>query len=449
MYDSLQPLALLTHWFLRFLLLLFIRHWMIGVVNIILTASLGIGLIHVAERWQFLHLHPQSSLKLRRFVLLTSISKGALYLVTGESMHAAPGFHWVAGFQFPGPAETAGLLAQTGYSIWHPTELSHWVILALSGLATSALLFRLTQLLVVRSSFSLWTKLSTKSTDNRLDNLLVKAAYHMELPYGTLLPAIFDIDLPNMGRFFHTPFLVGLWSPLLLIPRRLLLALPDAELELVLRHELAHFIRRDHWWRWFLLWIVDVAAFTLLVFPLKAAIIEIEEQLCDRQAVYSPHEALLLARALQAVANTPNVASKANTEATASDWAYNKPFVSAAQIGRYFGKSTIRHLNATSLRHLVQLLISSYVSSWYTSRTLQRRLQGLLALSQELSLQRTARDNFQGLPQRKAFQFSAAFLQQSISTLTLQFIRMVCWCLFSFLLLAVLYAKFYLTLNLR
>jgi hypothetical protein len=95
-----------------------------------------------------------------------------------------------------------------------------------------------------------------------------------------------------------TPLLLGVLQPRLLISPRLLAMLSDDELELALRHELAHLKRKDHWWRWIQLWIEDVGRPIFFMNRLSAGSAEMEEMLCDRSAIQSPKDAMFLANAI-------------------------------------------------------------------------------------------------------------------------------------------------------
>ena len=144
-------------------------------------------------------------------------------------------------------------------------------------------------------------KMNTVADSGRAKALLLRAARRIGISISFRLPEVFEVDLPPAGIPFQTPLLMGVRRPFLLFPVHLLKALSDEEVELVLLHELAHLVRRDHWGRWMLLWISNVASLTLLAVPLKQAIIEIEERLCDRWAIRSAQDALLLANALKVV----------------------------------------------------------------------------------------------------------------------------------------------------
>jgi hypothetical protein len=98
---------------------------------------------------------------------------------------------------------------------------------------------------------------------------------------------------------YPTPLLLGLANPHILLSPRVAAALTDAELEMAFRHELAHFCRRDHWYRWVIAWLEDVGRPCLLTGWLGAEAVVLEEQLCDSLAVRTPQDAMILAQALR------------------------------------------------------------------------------------------------------------------------------------------------------
>lgn len=464
MHDPFQHTASSLHSLLHFSLVLFARHWMMGLTNLGLTAFFGLGLVWIAEHWRLLGLRQQTVLQLRRGILLVALIKGAFCLVMGESLHARQGHRWIVGIQFPSPDETAGLLAQSHYSIWHPTEVSGWVSLVLGGLATMYLLRRMSQLTLARRSFNLWARLNEASTSARSGILLAQAASQMGLPGGVTLPKILEIDLPGQNGIHLTPLLLGLRQPLLILPPLLLIILTDAELELVLRHEIAHLARRDHWWRWLLLWVTDVGGLTGLVFPFKALVIEIEERLCDCWAVQSPAEALLLANVLRTVAeNLPNKmgqpsipmqhsddpAGKSSDLVILSDHASpDKPIVST-------GSCSPLNLTDSLLMAALPLLLGGYVNSWQPRGVLRGRLEGLLAWSKELSSNqqcltwKTEMLQSQTKVPDKVSQPWSKTIFSSAVCLTVSLFRTLLMVLLSLLLFSVLYAKFHLTFNVR
>ncbi len=420
MYPLLRHVSLCTHWCSHFLLLLFARHWMIGLTNLGATALLGLGLVRAAERWHLFGAGTQVILYLRRGVLLVALAKGALYLILGESMRASANHWWIIGFQFPDPAETAGLLVQTGYSIWQPTEISHEVTQVLLGVATVYLFLRAVQLFLARRAFGLWISLGTGPPSIRSSMLLARAADRLRLPFSASLPALVELDLPGQSSQFITPMLLGLVRPVLLLPPQLSELLSDAELEMVLRHELAHLIRRDHWWRWLLLWVTDVGGLTVLAFRLKAVVVEIEERLCDRLAVQSPEEALLLASALMVATQRSSANRQADPDLDTKLAIY--PFV--------------------------PLLFGGYGTSWQPA-ILQGRLAGLLAWSQELAALEARKKSIFSLKEKPISGRGIDAVITRLTSFIKQFCRSLIAAFFFLLLVVILYVKVHLTLNLQ
>ena len=280
------------HTLTSLLAVFFERHWLVAITNAVLTALLGLGLLGWARKWRALKLSPLDCLRLRRFVLLCALYKGALFLLLGLSFNRMRQFPLVYGIQIPDPRDVL-LLAPIGpLSIWHPTSASKVVSLLLVGGATLFLIRRGIQF--IRSTRALRTLLHLGGSTESTNKILKQAATALGLSDVQGLPAIVLVDVP-----YPTPMLVGLRRPYILLAPQLVHRLSEAELEMALRHELAHFQRRDHWWRWLFTWLEDVGRLNLLSGQLGVLALDSEEELCDRMAVRTPQEALTLASAIR------------------------------------------------------------------------------------------------------------------------------------------------------
>jgi beta-lactamase regulating signal transducer with metallopeptidase domain len=79
----------------------------------------------------------------------------------------------------------------------------------------------------------------SESDDKRLNEIARRAAEHMGLP---VLPSV-SVVAANVS-----PLLWVRWSgPLIVVPRRFANQLSDDQLSCILSHEIAHYLRRDHW----------------------------------------------------------------------------------------------------------------------------------------------------------------------------------------------------------
>lgn len=80
---------------------------------------------------------------------------------------------------------------------------------------------------------------------------------------------------------FLEPGLVGLWRPIMLLPRGLAQQLTQAELDAVLKHELAHLNRGDNLWAALHMLVEGLFWFHPLVWWISARLMEERERACD------------------------------------------------------------------------------------------------------------------------------------------------------------------------
>jgi hypothetical protein len=281
------------------LLLIFVtRHWALALVNSGVTVVLGLALLRLIPRPFVLRPTPQGGLRgflfrdcdlrLRRFLFVAVLCKGAFYLVLGDghrpSRHHAHPLMW--GFQIPDPREVLRLMPQTLYTIWRPTAATEQVGLLLGGLAFVLLLRRASQVAALMSCLKALTVVSHRKSEDR-------AGTALNFPTRARLPRILLADVP-----VPTPLLLGLARPYILLAPSLAAAFSEAELEAALRHELAHYRHHDHWWRWALLWVGDLGRINPLSGWLGECAVDTEEDICDRWAIRSPRDAAALVRAL-------------------------------------------------------------------------------------------------------------------------------------------------------
>ena len=270
------------------------RHWLVAITNAAVTALLGLGLVKIASTGRALRLSPLNSLRLRRFVLLCALYKGALFLMLGISFSHSRPFPVFWGIQIPNPRELLCLVPASSTSIWHPTSASKWVSILLVGAASVFLMWRGFQLIKSLHALNALLRFEESARDERVDAIFQRAATALDLSPSSNLPAVILADVP-----YPTPMLVGLRHPYLLLSPRLARVLTEQELEMAFRHELAHFRHHDQWWRWLFVWLEDVGRLNLLSGRLGGLALDAEEELCDRVAVHSPQEALILASAIQ------------------------------------------------------------------------------------------------------------------------------------------------------
>lgn len=383
----------------RLLLIFVARHWLVGLANAGVTAIAGLAIVWVASRLWPLRSHPALVLRLKRLVYLVALFKGALYLTIGESLHVR---HWhfpiAFGCQLAPPIHVDLFLWRGHYSIWHPTSATATVTLTLSSLALFLFVWRATR---VASSNRVLTTLDQicGHADTRVQTALDRAARALQIESRASLPTILLVEVQCA-----TPLLLGVVQPRLLLSPTLVEALSDDELEVALRHELAHLKRKDHWLRWFQMWVEDVSRPILFAGRLGAYSIETEEILCDRLAVANPRDASCLA---QAITKASNLLKQAPAPGAIMPKLDNS---------------------------VLPALLGKQPAALSEQQSLKRRISALLSLSQEMS--RVDQSSLPGQRLRRPY----LFIWRAVTNVPLL-------ALLSLLLFGVLYAKYYLLMH--
>ena len=291
----------------------------------------------------------------------------------GRPHHSSAFFIW--GLQFPGPLEFFGLSPRTLHSVWYPSTITAWVSSVLLGLAAASLVRRGAQ--IWRSQQDLRTITDrgreqqihqANDVFSRAQHALTEAARCMNLPPACRLPPVFLVNLRG-----PTPLLLGLRQPCILLSPHLAAELTDAEMEMAFRHELAHLLRRDHLWRWPLMWMVDVGRITGIVGWLAAEAGAEEEELCDRLAVRSVAEAVLMGSALTKSANILDLQADVSVELPVS----LRTTVVPSLLGQTFFWQIHTRAYQRRLKHLIQL-----AREWQLETVSSSSVQGRYAASQ-------------------------------------------------------------------
>jgi len=138
------------------------------------------------------------------------------------------------------------------------------------------------------------------------------ARLHREPAPGALVEAVYRLARDRMGVTVHdvqladvtTPQIIGVWRPVLLIPRHLICALSIVQWEAVLLHELAHVRRGDFGWN--LLQRLQLAFlwFHPAAWALYGRVSREREACCDVLAVRHGASATGLAQALVCLAES-------------------------------------------------------------------------------------------------------------------------------------------------
>ncbi len=373
-----------------------------GVINAGVTALLGLALLRMnrpifsSTKW----------LQLRAVVLLAACTKGAFFLVQGEARHAGFGSRIVSGIQFPDPIEVLHLVRQSRDSLWRPTGPAEGISAILFAFALVALVRRAVEMSRVGKALDMLNHLAPVSPPDHVTAALRQAAYSLGFSPKQALPAVFLMEVDC-----STPLLLGLAQPRLVLAPSLLECVSEEELELMFRHELAHLQRRDHWRRWFLLWLQDIGWLNPLIFPLLEQIAELEEIQCDQLAVKSPHDAYQLAQAI--TRTSPTVLEVQNKRMQAQK----------------VQKNTLSLRENSPAANFTFALQGRHRRRKHRDIATRKRLTALLSLSQELAQQR--------LPSSSAV--------SRTSSRILSGLRPIQRSLFWLALLIVLYLKYYVT----
>lgn len=385
------------HTLINLIEVFFGRHWLVAITNAVLTVLLGLGLLRWAQGWHFLHLTPIHFLRLRRLVLIAALCKGTLYLLLGVSFRRASDSSLMFGVQLPGPLEIPGLDALQPGSIWYPTSATSWVTLLLLGIASCLLLRRAVQMYRAKRTLGALIRLVPCAADRRIAMLLERAAAYHGMILGKSVPTVILAEVS-----YPTPMLLGVRHPYLLLSPGLVCYLSDEELEMALRHELAHLRCCDQLWRWPLTWLEDVGCLNALSGRIGASILDLEEETCDRMSVDAPRAAFHLAEAVRkTVAYYQTTASGEQRPGDKAKWVGRTGDLmcmssalqeEADDAGMH--ASVTQNLKGTARGQqgqeevvlpveLLPALLGRHTRKWSRPATLHKRIQSLLSLAQE------------------------------------------------------------------
>lgn len=391
------------------------QHWLVAITNSAMTALLGLGLLHWAGKWRVLGFSSMQLLRLRRFVSLTALYKGALYLLLGVSLRGLNHQALIYGVQLPDPSDLLGFVPTSTESVWYPTAATKEVSLLLLAISFGFLAGRVVQFVRYRRVLGTFLLLNAEVPPPRIKTLLRHAAVALSLPDRLTLPVVIleEVEHP-------TPLLVGVCRPYLLLSPALASFLTDAELEMAFRHELAHFRQHDQWWRWLFTWLEDVGRLNVLSSHLGVLALDLEEELCDRCSAQSPQEALALATAIRktlsfyqnrsssrvppqprsagaGASQSPPTTSSAALRSIAAQGRHTREDAAPADLGDTDDPHALvqGHIlagppvngpgDASAPHRVLPALLGRHTRKWSRKSSLRRRLRGLLTLSEELS----------------------------------------------------------------
>jgi beta-lactamase regulating signal transducer with metallopeptidase domain len=110
----------------------------------------------------------------------------------------------------------------------------------------------------------------------------------------------------------HSPLLQGLVNPKIIIPASILATYREAEIQLILAHELAHYRRGDLFWNWLPTIVRTIFFFHPLVWIIRNEWTRVQEICCDHKAVqwtqarHSDYGRVLLRASIRSILNPIN-----------------------------------------------------------------------------------------------------------------------------------------------
>lgn len=228
------------------------------IVSSLLPASSVLSSLWIASLWQGLVLAAFTLLLLRSLPDLSARLRYRVWLAGYAGCALLPLVEWLSTGRGSGgsavPTASAPMLSPLF------TIDNHWSLLAAGLWAVCSLIA------IVRLVAGLWS---------------VRSLIHAAVPFTAdeMAPYAELLHLRCRGRValyasdaIEAPVAIGLWSPAIVLPERLLEVLSDEQLQQIMRHECEHLERRDDWT---LLLIASMRC----VFPLHPALLWFERQL--------------------------------------------------------------------------------------------------------------------------------------------------------------------------
>jgi beta-lactamase regulating signal transducer with metallopeptidase domain len=112
-------------------------------------------------------------------------------------------------------------------------------------------------------------------------------------------PLVYDLPIPvRSADQLQEPGLVGIWDPVILLPKGILDRLSGSEIDAVLHHELSHWRRRDNLLSALHMLVACMFWFHPLVWYLGARLVEERERACDEEVLAAGGSALEYAKTI-------------------------------------------------------------------------------------------------------------------------------------------------------
>jgi beta-lactamase regulating signal transducer with metallopeptidase domain len=123
--------------------------------------------------------------------------------------------------------------------------------------------------------------------------------YRVSTVVRTAQPLVYDLPIPvRSAEQLQEPGLVGIWDPVILLPKGILDRLSRTEIDAVLHHELCHWRRRDNLLSALHMLVACTFWFHPLVWFLGARLVEERERACDEEVLAAGGSALEYAKTI-------------------------------------------------------------------------------------------------------------------------------------------------------
>src|SRR5579884_1588420 len=169
------------------------RHWLTGMANAAVTVLVGLGLLRLASLLRPLSERRQCCLRLRRFVFLVALFKGAFGLTVGDSLSVTRNRPLGIGLELPPPQNVMWSDRFLHYSIWHGTPLSAQLSWTLGGLALMLLIWRGWRIASSSRILNTLNQLSGE-TNPRVDAALHGASTALRFSRRSRLPKVILVE---------------------------------------------------------------------------------------------------------------------------------------------------------------------------------------------------------------------------------------------------------------
>ncbi len=291
------------------------RHWLVGLSVGMFTYLLGLFVLFLFTPILRATGNSAYILRAKYALVVVSLIKTAFYMLVGDNRGHMPSPIVALSMQLPGPYNIIPTFhPSSGNTIWQHTPVTEVVTLIALTFAAAGLVCRAVWFIQMQRAFRALARVqpATESESVRLSEAVCRAAQELKikrrLPNGLIVP-----ETPG-----PSPFVAGIFAPSIVISRNVLSALTDGELEVAMRHELTNILRRDHIWKWILMWLRDISRVTILGPYLMVEAATLAEEICDWRSIKGRPDAGRLAAAVAVALHSTQSAESRGTNATSN-----------------------------------------------------------------------------------------------------------------------------------